>query len=274
MKKIITHLYYALRKYIAIAKVNCATKMAYPIDQLSGCFFLLFIFSILFFLHRTTLTSASASQTEGLTLAQIMWIIFVANIFGAERGRGVSQALNDDILSGQIAYQLNRPYSYILFHLAQNIGMRLPTFLLSGGASALFLYTLVGLPPLSMPSLMIGASMITIGIVIHFLINFCIGLCAFWIGNVDPLRWIYRQANFIAGGAAVPLALFPATLKKILILLPFSNIVYGGARLLVDFNHSNLLLYVGLQLFWLCAMIVITRYLLSIGVKNVVIGGG
>jgi ABC-2 type transport system permease protein len=265
---------FKLKKYLAIVKINFANRMAYPVDIISEIIFLTFIFSILFFLHKATAGIAPTSPIEKISLAQTMWIIFFTTIFAGERGKGVSHALNDEILSGQIAYQLNRPYSYAIFHFAQHIGTKLPAIILGGLITSFYVYFLVGLPTMSLGSLFLGLTMICIGIVINFLIQFCIGLTAFWIGNVDPLRWIYLQVMIVAGGMSVPLALFPAAIKKIILLLPFSNVIYGAARIIVGCQNADLLFYVFMQLFWLGMMLLITRFIFKLGVKNVVICGG
>lgn len=262
------------KKYIAILKINFANRMAYPIDIFSETFFMAFIFSILYFLHRATATITPTSLVEHLSLAQVMWIIFFANIFAGERSKGVSFIVNEEILSGQIAYQFNRPYSYIMFHFVQNLGSRLPIILFIGPITGFCIYLAVGFPCLSLGNMVIGSIMLGIGMVMTFLMQFCIGLCAFWIGNVDPLRWIYGQILMVCGGAAVPVALFPAAVKKVLLLLPFSNVVYGAARIIVGCSQNDLVMYLGLQLFWLIVLLFITRLLFKYGVKHVVISGG
>ncbi len=274
MKICTKSIYASLRKYLAIVKINFANKMAYPVDIISEVLLLTFIFSILFFLHRATAAITPSTPIEKLSLAQVMWIIFFANVFAGERGKGVSHALNDEILSGQIAYQLNRPYSYAIFHFAQHLGSRLPSIIFGGSLTGAFLYFIVGLPKISASALLLGSTMLFVGIVISFLIQFCIGLCAFWIGPVDPLRWIYMQIMVVAGGAAVPVAFFPHAIKKIILLMPFSNVVYGAARIIVGCQQSDLLFYLRLQIFWLIMMLIIARLFFKFGVKNVVISGG
>ena len=82
------------------------------------------------------------------------------------------------------------------------------------------------------------------------------------------------QIMVVAGGAAVPIAFFPSIIKKVMLLLPFSNIVYGAARIIVGCAQSDLFFYLKLQIFWLIMMLIIARIFFKIGVKNVVISGG
>jgi ABC-2 type transport system permease protein len=274
MKSFFKKLYAGLKKYISIMRITSATRLTYRIDQLSEILFVLIILTVLFFFHRVALATATVAQSEGLTLVQVMWIVFFVNVFASERRKGVSQQLNEEIHSGQIAYQLNRPYSYILFHLAQYLGDKIPSLLSIGALCGAVLYYVVGCPPVSMKSLAIGILMLLIGLIINFFMQFCIGLCAFWIGNVDPLRWIYKQLQSLAGGAVIPIAFFPPAVKKVMLYLPFSHIAYGAARLIVDFEHVDVWFYLRMELVWLLIIILGARALFARGIKNVVVGGG
>ena len=264
----------AFKKYWAIAKINFANKMVYTVDIIAEILFLAFIFLILFFLHRSTIAIKPTKPIEVLSLAQIMWIIFFSQIFAGNREKGIMHILNDEILSGQIAYQLNRPYAYVIFHFAQHIGTKLPAIIFGWLTSGVYVWFLVGLPKFSFLALLLGLIMICIGMVINFLMQFCIGLCAFWTGSNDPIRWIYLQVMIVAGGMAVPAAYFPPAIKKIIVALPFSNVVYGAARIIVGCSQSDLSFYLRMQCFWLVMMLIIARFLFKLGVKNVTICGG
>lgn len=274
MKSLCNKLYSGLKKYASIMRVTSATRLTYRVDQISEIIFLLIILTVLYFFHRVALSTATVAQSEGLTLTQVMWIVFFVNVFASERRKGVSQQLNEEIHSGQIAYQLNRPYSYILFHLAQYLGDKVPSLLGTGALCSGALCYFVGLPKVSLPSVLIGMCMLMIGLIINFFMQFCIGLCAFWVGNVDPIRWIYKQLQSLAGGAVIPIAFFPAAVKKFMLLLPFSHLAYGAARLIVDYDHSSVYFYVSMELIWLVIIIVGARALFARGIKHVVIGGG
>ena len=266
--------YASFKKYCAIVNITFTNRMAYSVDLISEILFMIFVLSILFFLHRATANVSPTSPIEKLTLAQTMWIIFLTSLLAGDREKGVAKTLNEEILSGQIAYQINRPYSYILFHFAQDLGSKLPAIIFGGALTSLYMYFLVGLPQISLFTTLLGFVMLCIGMMISFMLRFCIGLCAFWIGNADPVRWIYLQIMIVAGGMAVPPAFFPESIRKVILALPFSNVIYGAARIMVGCKYADLMFYVGMQLFWLFMMLIITRFMFKRGVKNVTICGG
>lgn len=267
-------IYLSLNKYWAVTKITFANRMTYRVDLFSEILFMTFMFSILFFLHRATASVTPTSSVEALSLVQTMWIIFLTILVAGDRGRDVLKIVNEDILSGQIAYQLNRPYSYTIFHFAQNIGTKLPTILFGGLLTSLYIYYLVGLPDISILTLLLGLLMACIGMVIGFLMRFGIGLGTFWIGNVAPIGWIYIQVMIVAGGLNIPPALFPGAIRKIILALPFPHVMYGAARVMVGCPQAEILFYVGMQLFWLVMLLLITRLLFKRGVQHVTICGG
>ena len=270
MKKLLS----ALKKYGAIVKITFMNRLVYTVDILSEIFFLFIMFSILYALHRATALVKSTSVIEVLSLNQTMWILFLTTMMLDERRFSIIKILKEEILSGQIAYQLNKPFSYPLFHFAQSFGARIPTMLFCGLISGIYIFMLVGLPPLSGLSLFIGLFMICIGTIISFLLSFCIGICAFWIGETDPLRWLYLQTMVIAGGLVVPPSMLPTTIKNIILALPFSHITYGAARVMLGCSTPDIIFYLGMQLFWLIMLLVITHFIFNRGVKNVTICGG
>lgn len=263
-----------VKKYGAVAKISFLNRLAYPVDTVMEIVFLTFIFAILFFLQRAAASCTPSSPIETLSLAQTMWTAFLSNIVAGERGKTIMHLLNNEILSGQTAYQLNRPYSFMLFHLAQFVGGRLPSLIFCAVATAPLLYWLVGLPPLTLGTFLLGAVMLCVGVLLSFFLQFCVGLSTFWVGNSAPLRWIYYQIVVVSSGMTVPLAFFPATLRTTLQLLPFSNISYGAARVIVGCSQTDLFWYVGLQLFWVVMIAFTSRAIFKAGVRNVVISGG
>jgi len=70
--------------------------------------------------------------------------------------------------------------------------------------------------------------------VLDFTAYLAIGLCAFWLENTSGLALLYSRATLILGGVLLPIELFPEGVQKVLRILPFSNVAYGPAHLLVQ----------------------------------------
>jgi ABC-2 type transport system permease protein len=263
-----------VRKYGAVARIGMRSKLAYPAEKIGETIFKLFFFSLLFFLYRATLAHATTAQTEGLTLAQIMWTLLWVNIFSLQHQKGISHLINEEIQSGQIAYRINRPYSYLLFNYAEFMGEKIVAVFISGSVCTLFIYLLAGIPTITLSAFGCGIVMLWIGCSLDFLMQYIIGICGFWLEDTSPLRWIYKQAQSVAGGAVLPIALLPTTVKKIIELLPFAQTAYSGARIMIKCTIDDVIHYGTLQIAWLFILLLLAQALFNRGVRNVAVNGG
>jgi len=78
----------------------------------------------------------------------------------------------------------------------------------------------------------------------------------------------------IFGGVIVPIALFPDYLQNIANYLPFSQLYYGAARLMVNFEMSLFKQFILIQLAWILIFALLSSYLFKKGIKNVSVNGG
>jgi ABC-2 type transport system permease protein len=66
-----------------------------------------------------------------------------------------------------------------------------------------------------------------------FLVNYCIGLTAFWLTNAHGIRGMFHLLRDISAGVFIPLTFLPETLQKILFVLPFQFIIYVPTRVFI-----------------------------------------
>jgi ABC-2 type transport system permease protein len=99
-------------------------------------------------------------------------------------------------------------------------------------------------------------------------------LLAFWIEDVTSIDWLFRAASMIFGGAILPLALFPDQVKAIAEYLPFGQLYYSAARLIVHYDYHVFIKFLTIQVGWLLLFSIIAFWVLKEGVKRVSISGG
>jgi ABC-2 type transport system permease protein len=92
---------------------------------------------------------------------------------------------------------------------------------------------LIGEIPVRPAGLALFAVSLPLAFLVDFLAYLVIGLGAFWLENTSGLTIIYSRANMMLGGMMLPLTLFPERLQRALDHLPFAQVIYGPARLLV-----------------------------------------
>jgi ABC-2 type transport system permease protein len=262
-------------KYFAVAKMNFTHSHVYLFDAFSMGGMVAVRVWILFLLYKAAYSSLGQAEVGGLTLAHAVWIILFTQVFQMSNApRKIVFKMSDDIKSGDIAYMLIRPMSYLLHILIGQWGVifsRLFFSLIIGVLAPLFL---VGSFPVSVPSVLASALLLIFGMTLGILMSMCVGLFAFWTEDVSAFRWIFDKLQWYLGGLVIPVALFPETLRSVVELAPFAHMYYGPARILVKYDPDLFIQYLTTQIVWLVVIALVTILIYKKGIKNVSINGG
>lgn len=261
-------------KYFEVAKINCKNVLAYPI-QIFAWFpiFLLHVF-LFYALYSTTYTFSSTQNLSGFSLAQTIWLLVLTYICDNSYGGKWSRAIDEEVRSGALAYSLNRPFSYVLYHFCIVLGTSFPRFVANLFLGAIITYFVAG--PLSVSLVQVSVTILCmlLGCTLNFLINFCIGIGAFWLENTEGIVWIVSKSRKILGGHMIPLYFLPISVRRFAEVLPFSMISYGPSLLLVSFSSALCYKVLMVQLAWIAIIGFLALLLFKQGVRNVSINGG
>ena len=136
-----------------------------------------------------------------------------------------------DVRTGDVAYLLPRPVSYLGAKLAEGAGqaaVRLGTLGLVGFPLAFALAGGLPADPRGLPlALALGLLASAFGLLAHA----AIGTTAVWIQDVSPVYWIWQKSAFVLGGLILPLSLYPAWIRGFAAWTPFSALLYGPGSL-------------------------------------------
>ena len=259
-------------KYTAICKTQVINQLAYPLDLVTQSLTIVIFMWIFMQLWKTTYRFAQKDILNGLSLHDTLWYLMLAETIMLSKPR-LSRVIAESVRDGSIAYQLNKPYHYVLYHLSVAFGdnlTRMVFYLISGGC---IVWILVGPPPDPHGWPLVLIAMI-IGWMIDFCINILIGLAAFLVEEVSAFDWIYSKFLLLLGGILIPLDFFPSWLRSISQALPFANTIYGPARLFVDPTPERFIHLLGGQLAWLSVFAVIVLICYNRGAKYLTINGG
>lgn len=176
------------------------------------------------------------------------------------------------IRTGKYVTFVLRPISHLSFALSQKIGHRslgfwmefLPVFLIY-----LFVFRIDLLPAKPFWA----AASVLLGFLMTFLVNYCIGMTAFWLTNADGIRNMIHLIRNISAGVIVPLTFFPEVLQKVLFYLPFQFMQYVPVRVWIgEYELAGYAMpipqIVGLQAAAVLAMWGITALLIRLGTRK------
>ena len=100
-----------------------------------------------------------------------------------------------------------------------------------------------------------------------------IGLAAFWLEDIQPLRWIIDKFVMVLGGAFVPVAFFPEFLKAMAIYSPF-----GASQMITHTVYAtwaqDYLKLICSQIIWIIILGIAVHYLSQKAYKSVSVNGG
>jgi len=260
-----------MRKYLAVSQVAANSKLAYWQEMgARGLFFavILFIFSQLW-----SSLLGSDRQLAGFTRQQLVWYLTITEVITLS-GSSLLRQVEQDVKTGQIAYLLLRPASYVLYQVSYYAGEVLVAIgcnLLVGATVATLL---VGMLPLTLTNVLGALALFLLGGLTQCLLLLSIALLSFFVEECRPFYWIYSKLVFTAGGLFIPLDLYPGLLKVVAKALPFQAIAYGPARMFVGGGIAEFVPLVVTAAVWAAALALLVNWQYSKGVQQVNVNGG
>ena len=261
------------RKYLAGFRLSLQSQLAYPAEMWLRTIFVFIIMFVFSSLWHTTFDEMGSARLGGLNLSGMLWYLAITESILLSRPRD-SVRMDEEVRTGQLAYQLARPYNFLLFHFAQAWGERLPRFLVTLLAAATMATVFsggVGVRPLG---LLAGLPVLALALALDFLVVLGISLLAFWAEDTSSFLFIYDRFLMILGGMLLPLELFPGALEAVARALPFGAMIYAPARTFVDPDGGRLAVTLAQQAAWLALAALVTGALFRYATRRLQTNGG
>jgi ABC-2 type transport system permease protein len=263
----------ASAKYFWIAKITMRSNLAYFGEIGSRFIFLAIILYIFMCLWRVTYTDTGATYLGDFTFAQMLWYLAITESIILSTP-DVSQKVDEDVRKGTLSIHLIKPLSYPLYFLSMTFGERIVRFTMNMCVGACVVYFFVGPIGLSLKGILLFSLAIPLAFILDFLTYFTIGLAAFWLEDTRGLRIIYSRIVMVLGGMLIPIELFPDFVQPIIKVLPFSQIVYGPAKLFVNPSSQFLFTLLLQQFIWVCLLTLFMQYIYKLALERVHANGG
>ncbi len=262
-----------LYKYLFVSRISLSNNLVYVENFIVRNFFLVFIIYIMLMLWQN-IYGQKGDVIAGLSLRQMIWYLIVTEIITLSRS-DVFNEVSVDVKNGNIAYMLNKPYSYVFYCFSNSlgeIGVKLITNATIGLIiGVLYVGPLIEFKLTQLPFVVLS---ILLGICINFFIHICLSLTSFWVEENSAFYWIYSKLVFTLGGMLIPIEMFPEWIERLARRLPFAYITYGPARLVVDFSLSNFASVLAFQLGYLLIFIGLSTFIYRKGVRALNVNGG
>ena len=263
-----------MRKYLYIYKTELMSNLQYIFDVIMGfvgCIIILFIFLNLW----DYIYSDPTQIINGYTKSQMIWYVIITEILWMVLGgRKLCFKICNDVRTGNIAYNINKPYNYILYSLSNHLGMcTVKGIMYSLMGLSLGLLFMGSFPEMSVLSCLCVIFTGILATVISVLLVTFIGLCAFIIEDSNPFYWLYSKFILVLG-TIFPIEYFPSVVQPILVYSPIYVVSYGPAKLFVDFSFSSFVSILLAQIIYIIIGYLLCLLLYRKGVKKLNVNGG
>lgn len=263
-----------MKKYLYIYKTTFLDSIQY-ISSILFKFIGYFISIFVMFSLWSYIYSDPENIINGYSLSQMIWYILMAEIitYGSNSSIIINE-VSKDIKNGNIAYHINKPYHYLGYIFMKYLGDCTIKLILYTVVSISLAFIFVGsIPDFNFTSIIFILISFLLAIMINGIIKITISLIAFWVEDSEPFHWIYSKFMLILG-VFFPIEMFPAILRPIISYTPVYVVIYGPAKLVVDFSRRLLESVLIGQLLYLLITGLIMILVFRKGAKRVNVNGG
>lgn len=259
-----------LRMLKAVALVTYKEWAAYRSHML-----LSLVVGPVFFLAQVFIWKAVfAGRTElgGFTLNQMLLYYGVSSIIYYLIMDFADWNLQMLIRTGKFLTYVLRPMPHPFFAFSQKVGHRILGFIFEFIPVWMIFFFLFQIKLVPVKPFWTIIS-ILFSFVIMFLLNYSIGILAFWLTRTDGIRALIRLFRDLMAGVFIPLSFFPEVVQKILFFLPFQFVSYVPARVFLgSYNlagwNISIPVIVGIQGLAVIGMLIFTAILWRLGIKR------
>ncbi len=263
-----------MRSYLAVLRGAILDSLAYRAGFLLVIFGNLLYICVAYFLWRSIYQNTTS--IHGLTFNEAFIYVALGSSVFVLLKTYADWWISHEIMDGTISIYLTRPMDYQFYAMNVSLGfmlvslaaMTIPTFLV------LTLFFQVTFP--LGPGLILFPFSLLLAFLLNFFFDYITGLCAFYTESIWGISTSKEILISILAGALVPLQFFPEGIQKILLLLPFQAIYYTPLMLITRPNQDlgTLFSMLGVQIFWVVILFIVTRLFYNQAIKVLRVAGG
>ena len=263
-----------MKKYVDHVRVGMKEYLVYP-SAVWAKLFSKIIYLYLQFCIWSALFASNSMKHPELNKADTLRYIVVATIVSTVIECNVIEKVNAQIQSGNIATELIRPIGFKRMLLARHLGDTVIKILCYLLPLIVLVKASVSLPLLCFRQIGLGILSVFLAYGIQFLYSLVIGLIAFWLIVTWPINMFFGAIYKLLSGAWIPVTMFPETLNRINIFLPFRAIYAIPVSILTSsMKVIEIWKFIGVQVMWLIILYILVQIIWRVGRNKLVVQGG
>ena len=263
-------------KYLSLLRVGVLEEMQFRLGAAVRLFGNIIYLIIIYILWKAIFDSSPTEVVNGMTFTDTMIYLVLASALFSTMEMYVTWQMGRSVQSGNIVMDLLRPMGYTTYNLLVFSGNTLVSVFVNLVPTMVIVYLITeGGFALSW-NLVFFAAAVFMGTILNFFINFFVGVICFYTESIWGINIMKEVIVMLLSGASIPLAFFPERLQQIVYYLPFQAIYNTPLTLLIDNSLSTekRLSMLGIQLFWLVIVGIISQMFLRVSMKRITVNGG
>lgn len=264
--------------YINYLKLRILMFMQYRTAALAGLTTQFFWGLMLIFIYIAFYTNGTA--TDSISLSQLISYTWLHQAFYALLSvRVTDDEIADSIKSGNVAYEIIRPYNLYFWWYIKVFAKRVAAGILRIIPVIVIAFILPEPYNLSLPSSFLNFILFIVSLILGIFIvtgiNMLVHTIGFYTYNQTGISQIINSVIELFSGALIPVVFLPMFIQKATYFLPFRMISDLPFRL----YSNNIGIYeglmsIGLQIVWIIILIVIGNLIVKKSLKKVFVQGG
>ena len=263
-----------MRAYLFIVKIRIQSALAYRFNIISTILVqCLFMFAMACFWKAAYGGTGAVSEVGE---QDMITYTVISVIMGNLLTMGVERRIESSVRSGSVALDMLKPVSIYGIYLAEDVGdMIVAVFQIAVPLLILGTVMFRFPAPASVGHFILFLISFTIGYLINWMLAVLLGMCAFKVISMGPVRNVKGFIMKLLSGSVIPLWFFPEGLRAALEVLPFVNIYQLPLGIYIGrYTYEEMLQRIVIQLFWCVALWLIFITVQKKAAASVLIQGG
>lgn len=264
-----------MRLYAELAKRSFQQTITYRAATLAGIFtnsiFGIMIASVFLALYASG--SDPDAAVEGWTRRETLTLVWINQSLLMTVFLWGWWEVSRAIQTGGIATELLKPYDYFTYWLSRDLGRALAHGFLRGVPTFIIGLALFDvLLPETGVRLAGFLLSVPLAVTVSFCLRFATNVFSFWVVDYRGLSMMYAALINLLSGMLLPLAFLPGPLRALTDVLPFRAVLMTPNEIYL--GKVAVWQGLGLQAFWIVVLVVVAKWLLGIGERQLVVQGG
>ena len=260
--------------YWALFSARFRTLLQYRAAAAAGLGTQVFFGLILVMVYRAFYRSTTESQP--IAIDDVVTYVWLGQAFFALMPWVADRELSALVRTGGVGYELLRPWDLYAAWFSRALAWRTAPTLLRGPLLVVVAAAFFGMQLPDSPSSAAAFALAMVGaLLLSCAITAVMGIVLMWTVSGEGAAYLAQGVFFVLSGSLVPLPLYPDWAQTALGILPFRGLVDVPFRLYVGhIPAGEVLVHLAHQAAWTGAIVLLGRWMLSRGLRRLVMQGG